>query len=389
MGMENHVPLFEIDWTDRDVEYVTNSITRGGYWADGPYVSEFEARIEEHLGVEEAVVVNSGTSALVCALRAHGIDAGDEVILPSFTFIATANAVELVGGKPVFADIERETYGLDPEAVRRQITSATAAVLPVHPYGGPCRIESLAAIAAENDLTLVEDAAEVFGATLGDRKLGTIGDSAALSFCQNKIITTGEGGAVVTDDPEVARRAELYRSHGRASEEYFYSGESGEYVDVGGNLRMSDLTASLGCAQIERVERLVADRRRVASRLTDRLETVPGVEPHTADAGQHVYQLYTVTFDERIDRATVLAALDDHGVAAKPYWDPPVHLTRWYRQEHGHEPGDLPVTEDIAGRVLSLPMHPNLTDAEIDRIVTAVEAGVDRSLQRSGVSPGP
>jgi perosamine synthetase len=386
METEDRIPLFEIDWNERDVERVTESIERGGYWANGPSIAEFESLIEEYLGVAEAVVVNSGTSALVCALEGHGIGPGDEVVVPSFTFVATANAVEIVGATPVFADVERETYGLDPEAVRGRITPDTAAILPVHPYGGACRIDSLTAIADEHDLAVVEDAAETFGGTHRGRKLGTMGDSAALSFCQNKVITTGEGGAVVTDDPEVARRAELYRSHGRASEDYFQSSESGRYVDVGANLRMSDLAASLGCAQIERVEELVERRRAVASEYHDRFRSIPHVDPHGVDAGRHVYQLYTVAFDERVDRGVVRSTLDDHGVASKPYWDPPVHLTERYRREYGYERGRLPVTEDVASRVLSLPMHPNLTVDEIDRVATAVEAGIDRSLSHSKTS---
>jgi perosamine synthetase len=383
MGEDDQIPLFEIDWAQEDLDYVTESITRGGYWADGPFVSEFESRIAAYLGVEEAVVVNSGTSALVCALEAHGIGPGDEVIVPSFTFIATANAVELVGAQPVFADIERDTYGLDPEAVQDQVTPDTAAVIPVHLYGGACRIGELTTVAEEYDIAVIEDAAEAMGARTDEGMLGTIGDAGVLSFCQNKIISTGEGGAVVTDDPAVAARARRFRSHGRAAEDYFYSGESGQYVDVGGNLRLSDLSAGLGCAQIERIEELVGGRRRAADAYTEQFEQVPHAEPDTVDVGRHVYQLYTVTFDECVDRATVVATLEEHGISAKPYWDTPVHLTTRYREAYGYEPGHLPVTEDVAERVLSLPIHPNITTEEIDRVVTAVRAGVERSLSES------
>lgn len=383
MGEGEQIPLFEIDWAQRDLDYVTESITRGGYWAEGPFVTEFESRIEEYMNVEEAVVVNSGTSALVCALEAHGVGPGDEVIVPSFTFIATANAVELVGAHPVFADIERDTYGLDPESVREQITPDTAAVVPVHLYGRACQIDEITAIAEEYDITVIEDAAEAMGARTDEQMLGTIGDTGALSFCQNKIISTGEGGAIVTDDPAVAARARRFRSHGRAAEDYFYSGESGQYVGVGGNLRLSDLSAGLGCAQIERIEELVRGRRRAADVYTEQFENVPHVEPETVDVGRHVYQLYTVTFDDCVDRSTVVATLEERGISAKPYWDTPVHLTTWYRETYDYAPGYLPVTEDVAGRVVSLPMHPNLTDEEIDRVVTAVRAGVDRSLSGS------
>jgi perosamine synthetase len=386
MGGEEDIPLFEVDWEKQDVENVTDSITRGGYWADGPYVTEFESRIEDYLGVAEAVVVNSGTSALTCALEAHEIGPGDEVIVPSFTFIATANAVELVGAKPVFADIERDTYGLDPDAIRRQITSDTAAIIPVHVYGRACQLDEIRTVADEHDVVVVEDAAEAMGARTDGRLVGTVGDSAVLSFCQNKVITTGEGGAVVTDDPAVAARARRYRSHGRADEDYFHSDESGRYVEVGANLRLSDPSAALGCAQIERIESLIERRRRVAAAYNDRFETVPHVEPQPVGDGRHVYQLYGVTFDREIDRSTVTATLADRGISSKQYWDPPIHLTQRYREVYGYDSGHLPVTEDVASRVLSLPMHPNLTEEEVDRVVTAVADGIERSQSRSEVT---
>ncbi|ELY48908.1 DegT/DnrJ/EryC1/StrS family aminotransferase [Natronolimnohabitans innermongolicus] len=377
--MSNEIPLFEIPWDENDVANAVDSITRGSYWANGPYIDEFERGLESYLGVDHAVTVNSGTTALVAALTAHGIDEGDEVIVPAFTFIATANAVRLVGADPVFADIERETYGLDPDDVATKVTDDTAAILPIHPYGAACDIGPLAEIAAEADVPLIEDAAEAFGADYEGRTLGTIGDSAALSFCQNKVLPTGEGGAVVTDDDDLARRLEQFRSHGRASDEYFSSSGSGEYVDVGTNVRMPDLIASIGCAQLEKVEDHIANRRRVASQLSDGLAGFDGVEPHTAAGrGRHVYQLYTVTLGEDIDRDAVIETLADREIASKVYWEPGVHLTESYRDAYDYEPGTVPVTEEIAGRVLSLPIHPDLRGDEIDRIVTAVGAGLER-----------
>ncbi len=376
--MSNEIPLFEIPWDQDDVANAVDSITRGAYWANGPYIEEFEDGLEGYLGVEHAVTVNSGTSALVAALTAYGIGEGDEVIVPSFTFIATANAVRLVGATPVFADIERETYGLDPERVEARVTDDTAAILPIHPYGAACDIGALETIAAEAGVPLIEDVAESFGADYYGRTLGTIGDSAILSFCQNKILPTGEGGAIVTDDDDLARRLERYRSHGRASSEYFDSPGSGEYTGVGTNVRMSDLVASIGCAQLEKVEEHIANRRHVASRLTDGLAAIEGVEPHTAGGrGRHVYQLYTVTLDDTVDRDAVIDALTRRGIASKVYWDPGVHLTQAYRDEYGYEPSVLPVTEEIAGRVLSLPIHPGLRDDEVERITAGVRAGVE------------
>lgn len=371
------LPLFEIAWDEREVKNVIDSVTRGGYWANGPYVSEFEGRLRRYFGVEHAPVVNSGTSALVCALQACGIGNGDEVIVPSFTFIATANAVKLVGATPVFADIEPSTYGLDPDDVRTKITPETSAVIPVHVYGASCRIAELAEITDEHGIWLVEDAAEAFGAKHGGQNVGTFGDLAALSFCQNKVITTGEGGAVVTDDHGLAENVRLFRSHGRASKEYFGSVESGEYVALGSNLRMADVVASIGCAQIEKVERLVEGRRAAARRMGERLSDVEGVVPHSAlDGDRHVYQIYTIEFEDETQRPRAIEALTADGIASKVYWDPPVHRTRYYRSIS--DPVSLPTTDSIAGRVLSLPIHPNITRAETDRICASVAAALDQ-----------
>ncbi|MXV63859.1 aminotransferase class I/II-fold pyridoxal phosphate-dependent enzyme [Natronorubrum sp. JWXQ-INN-674] len=384
--MSNEIPLFEIPWDEADVSNAVDSITRGSYWANGPYIEEFEDGLESYLGVDHAITVNSGTTALVAALTAHGIGEGDEVIVPSFTFIATANAVRLVGARPVFADIERETYGLDPEHAETMVTDDTAAILPIHPYGAACEIDRLEEIAADADVPLIEDVAEAFGADYRGRTLGSIGGSATLSFCQNKVLPTGEGGAVVTDDDDVARRLEQFRSHGRASSDYFDSADSGEYVGLGTNVRMSDLVASIGCAQLEKVDAHIANRRRAASRLSEAFSSMNGIEPHTAAGrGRHVYQLYTVTLGETVDRDVVIDTLDQRGIASKVYWDPAVHLTDPYREAYGYEPGLLPVTEDVTDRVLSLPIHPNLSESEIDRITAGIRAGIERSRATNAV----
>ncbi|WP_276282370.1 DegT/DnrJ/EryC1/StrS family aminotransferase [Halorussus caseinilyticus] len=376
--MPDEIPLFEISWDGGEVRNAVESICRGGYWAKGPYVSEFEDRLEEYLGVEHAITVNSGTTALESALVAHGVGPGDEVIVPSFTFVATANVVELVGATPVFADIERDTYGLDPEAVRDAISPSTAAVLPVHPYGAACKIDRIVEVARERDVTVVEDAAEALGADADGRMVGTFGDSAALSFCQNKVVATGEGGAVVTDDDDVAERLRLYRSHGRVSGDYFGSADSGRYVSAGTNYRMADVVAAIGCAQLDKIERLVGGRRRAADRLTDEIGRIDGIEPHTGDgSGRHVNQLYTVTLDDSLDRDAIIETLASKNVASKVYWDPPVHRTGHYRERHGS--AALPVTDDISSRVLSLPMYPELSQSGTDHIAEAVRAAVGRA----------
>ncbi|MFD1585895.1 DegT/DnrJ/EryC1/StrS family aminotransferase [Halorientalis brevis] len=375
--MSDQIPLFEIAWDEQEILNAVESIGRGGYWAKGPFVDKFESRLEEYLDVEHAIVVNSGTSGLVTALEASDIGPGDEVIVPSMTFIATANAVRLVGAEPVFADIDRDTYGLSPDSVRENITEDTAAIIPVHLYGAPCRIDQIQDIAAQHDLTVVEDAAEAFGSTYEGKSVGTFGDAGILSFCQNKIVVTGEGGAIITDDDEIASNARLYRSHGRAPGDYFESVGSGEYVALGTNLRMSDLTAAIGCAQMDKVDELIGSRQAAAKYMNEQLAEIDGVQvPRPIDGGTHVYQLYTVEFDSGIDRQIVIDTLDEHGVSSKIYWDTPVHETHYYTETMDGPSPNTPTTQDVADTILSLPIYPDLTPRKTDQIVAAVKDGV-------------
>jgi len=310
----------------------------------------------------------------MAALVGAGVDEGDEVIVPSFTQQATVNSVKLVGAEPVFADIDRDTYALDPADAERKITPDTAAILPVHVYGSVCQIEAICEIAADHNVTVIEDAAEAQGAERDGLMAGTVGDAGALSFCQNKIVPTGEGGMVVTDDDDIARGVSLYRSHGRVTEDYFESSGSGRHVSVGGNFRMPDMVAALGCSQMERIDSLIGGRREAALTMNEAFEETEGVSPHTMDDGRHVYQFYAVAFDRDIDRDAVIDHLAERDISSKVYWDPPVHRSEYY----GSGDCDLPVTEEISQRVLSLPMHPDLSPKEVDRIIDGVRSACER-----------
>jgi perosamine synthetase len=371
--MSDNIPLFEIPWNVKDLKNVIDSIGRGSYWAKGPYIEQFETKVADYLGVEHAIAVNSGTSALMAALKGVGIAEGDEVIVPSFTQQATVNAVAMVGGTPVFADIERDTYGLDPDDVEDRITGDTEAILPVDVYGSVCKMEQLGELADKNGLYLVEDAAEALGAKRDGRLAATFGDVAALSFCHNKIIPTGEGGMVVTNNDDIADAASLYRSHGREPGNYFGGHKSGRHTAIGGNFRMPDIVAALGCSQMDRIEELIAGRRAAAERMNEAFNSIDGVDPHTF-RGRHVYQFYTVTFDESVDRDYVINVLSEHGVFSKVYWDPVVHESEIYQQRNGSQ--TLPVTADVSKRVLSLPIHPELSIEETERIVSAVKESI-------------
>jgi len=370
--MDWSIPLFKIYWDEQDVGKVSEAIRRGMYWATGPDVQEFEARIAQYVGTSYAVTFNSGTSALHAVLVACGIGREDEVIVPSFTFIATANAPLFVGAKPVFAEVEEKTYGLDPEDVERKITPKTKAIMPVHYGGSPCLIEEVKQIANKHNLLLIEDAAESLGASVDGKKVGSFGDAAMFSFCAPKIITMGEGGAVVTNSRDVYENLKLVRSHGRVeTSDYFSTSEHLEYVTLGYNFRMSNITAALGIAQLEKIDKIIQMRREKAAYMTQKLSAISQITlPAVLDNFFHLYQMYTIRVRGE-KRDDLMKYLNYRGIGAKVYFDP-VHLTQFYREKFGYSGGELPLTEKLSQQVLTLPMYPTLTEDEINYIADEV-----------------
>ena len=365
------LPLFKIYTDEADLQAVTEVLRRGTYWAEGPEIVEFERGLKDYQEKKYAVAFNSGTSALHAALLAYGIKGGDEVIVPSFTFIATANAPLFVKAKPIFADIEEQTLGLDPEDVEAKITPKTKAVIPVHYAGCPCKIRELREIADDHHLLLIEDAAESFGASIGDKKAGSYGEGGVLSFCQNKVVPTGEGGALVTDSREIYEKAKLIRSHGRQENSaYFSSIENLDYITLGYNFRMPSMIAALGIAQLKKIDMLISTRRQNAEYLTARLEKeVREITPPAPPLFRsHVYQMYTVMAEKRDG---LMRHLADSGIMTKIYFNP-VHLTRFYRDILKYTPY-LPITEKVADLALTLPVYPGLTKEEMDLLVNEIK----------------
>ena len=370
------VPLFKIYWDEEDIEAVNEALRRGINWAVGPGITQFEDKLSEYLGVKYCVTFNSGTSALHAILLAYGIGQGDEVIVPSFTFIATANAPLFVGAKPVFADIEEKTFGLDPDDVKRKISKRTKAIIPIDYAGCPCLIEELKEIAQDYNLILIEDAAEALGASINGRKAGAIGDSAILSFCQNKVITTGEGGAVVTNSKEIYERLKLLRSHGRAeTADYFSSIASMDYVTLGYNFRMSSITAALGIAQFGKIDNIISLRRGNAEYMTQQLSKIRNVAIPEAPSGYyHVYQMYPIIIkDGKVTRDNLKEYLAQKGIMTRVYFEP-VHLSQFYRKTFGYRGGELLVTEKVSEQILSLPLYPTLSKEEMDYIVKMIKS---------------
>jgi len=368
------IPLFKIFWDKEDIKMVNELIKKGAYWAGGLTIDKFEEKIAKYIGRKYCVVFNSGTSALHAILLAYGIKPDDEVIVPSFTFIATANAPLFVGAKPVFADIEEETFGLSPKSVKEKITSKTKAIIPIHYSGCPCLIKELRKIANDYNLILIEDAAEAFGARIKNKKVGTFGNSAMLSFCQNKIITTGDGGAIVTDSRNIYEEMKLIRSHGRQEDSnYIGTPEYLDYIKLGYNFRMPDMVAALGISQIKKVEKLIEMRRKNAEYLTKKLKKIDGIILQNPPNDYfHVYQMYTIRIKKGIKvRNSLIKNLAENGIMTKVYFNP-IHLTRFYKREFGHKKNELPITEKISEQVLTLPLFPTLTKKEIDYIVRTI-----------------
>ncbi len=370
--MDWKIPLFKIMWDENDVERVTEIVKRGSFWATGPEIDVFESKISDFVGTKYAVAFNSGTSALHSLLIAYGLQQGDEVIVPSFTFISTANAPLFVGAKPVFADIEEKTCGLDPESVKELITSKTKAIIPIHYAGCPCLIRELKEIAEDSNMLLIEDAAESLGASIRGIRVGNFGDSALLSFCQNKVITTGEGGAIVTDSLELYKKLRLLRSHGRdENENYFSSTDSMDYISIGYNFRISTLLAAIGISQIEKISDIIRLRREKADYFTKKLLKIPEIVlPKQLDGYFNIYQMYPIMVENNI-RNDLMKYLSKRGVMTKIYF-PPVHLTKFYKNKFGYDRDMLPVTEDISSRILSLPIYPTMLEEEQNYVVKQI-----------------
>jgi perosamine synthetase len=368
------IPLFKIYWDKQDLKNIYRVIRSGMNWAEGDSIKEFESKINKFIGSNYCVVFSSGTAALHAILLAYSIKSPDEVIVPSFAFIATANAPLFVGAKPIFADIEEDTLGLSPEDVVRKITRKTKAIIPIHYGGFSCKIKELREIAKKYKLILIEDVAESFGAKVEEKKLGTFGDSAIFSFCQNKIITTGEGGAAVTNSREIYEKLKLIRSHGRLeTKNYFSSVEPFDYIRLGFNFRMPTCIASLGISQLDKVDNIIKMRINNATYLRNKFEEDNGMYvepiPKAKDANFNVYQMFTVKVNKNRDQ--LMRYLSKNGIMTKIYFDP-IHLTHFYKRVLKQN-CKLPITERISKQVLTLPMYPTLKKIEMDYIVQKIK----------------
>lgn len=367
------IPLYKIYVDDEDVRLITQVIKRGTQWAIGPEIDEFERAIENYVGCDYCVTLNSGTSALHATFLAYGLGENDEIIVPSFSFISTANSVLFVNATPSFADIEETTFGLDPASVSNKITSRTKAVVPMD-YGGlSCKIYDIQRVAKENGLLLIEDAAEALGASVQGKKTGSISDASIFSFCGNKVLTTGEGGAVTTNSKDLYEKIKLIRSHGRFEKiKYFNNPDESQYIQLGYNWRMSSITATLGISQLNKLDKIIMMRQENAKYFSSRLSKHSQIKvPNPESNHQHIYQMYTIRLPNKHMRDDLHAHLLRKRIFSKVYFNP-IHTMTFYKEKFQIKDGSLPMTEKIAEQVLTLPLYPNMTSEEKEYLVESV-----------------
>jgi dTDP-4-amino-4,6-dideoxygalactose transaminase len=369
------IPLYKVFWDEEDLEVITKVIKRGMFWAGGPEIEEFETAVAEYVDRKYAVSFNSGTSALHATMLAYKIGRGDKVIIPSFTFIATANAPLFVGATPSFADIEPDSFGLDVEKVSETLDDKVKAVMPIHYGGMPCRdIKSLKELTEQHKIILIEDAAESMGAEINNSKVGSFGNGVMFSFCGNKVITTGEGGVAVTDSEAIYERLKLVRSHGRQElEPYFSTEKTLDYVELGYNWRIPTIIAALGISQLKKLEKVVSMRQERAGYFSNNLNKIDWIKmPDPPKSFKCVYQMYVIrVIPGQKLRDALKEFLAKKGIMTKVYFDP-VHLTYFYRNKFGHNEGELPVTERLSSEVLTLPLYPTMTREEMDYVINAI-----------------
>jgi perosamine synthetase len=362
------IPLAAPDLSGNELAYATDAIRSSWISSTGSYVQRFEEEFAQLCGSRAALSICNGTAALHLALLALEAGPGDEIIVPSLTYIATANAVHYVGAEPVFADVDPATWCLDPNAVEAAITPQTRGIVAVHLYGHPADMDALQAVASGHDLWIVEDAAEAHLATYKGRPVGSLGHMATFSFYGNKPFTSGEGGALTTDSEELEKKARLLRGQGMDPERRYY------FPVTGYNYRLTNLACALLCAQLERRDELLARRREIFDLYRELLDGIPGVEfQPTAEWAHPTPWLFSVLVDERRYRRSrdeLADLLAKEGIETRPFFIP-LHTLPPFRSAAAARGGSLPVTEELAGQGLNLPTY---TQLERDDVVAVADA---------------
>lgn len=384
MSLDRSIPLSSPDIGAAEKSAVLR-VLGSGRLSLGPMVPAFERALAERAGVEHAVAVNSGTSGLHLCIKAAGIGDGDEVITSPFSFVASANCILFERGVPRFVDIDAATYNLDADRIEGAITRRTKAILPVHVFGRPCDMTAILRIAARYGLKVIEDSCEAIGARFEGRPAGSFGDTGVFAFYPNKQMTTGEGGAIVTNNADVARLCRSWRNQGRSDDAWL------SHARLGYNYRLSDLSCALGLAQLSRLEEMLARRAQVAAAYGELLNAeVPEViTPAATSPGCELsWFVYVVRLRDEFtqeQRDGVVTRLRAAGIGTGVYF-PPIHLQEYFRQQFGHRPGDFPVTERIAARTIALPFFNRLSRRQMATVVDSLKKAV-RAMKPQPPSP--
>lgn len=375
------VPLSDIDMGKAEMMAVVR-VLKSRWLTLGEVTARFEQEFAEHMDVKEAVAVSSGTAALHLANLVLGIGTGDEVILPSMTFVATVNAVLYTGAIPIFADIKGlDDFNVAPEEIEKKITPRTKAICVVHYGGYPADMDRILAIAKRHGLRVIEDAAHAIGAELNSQKVGAIGDIGCFSFFSNKNITTGEGGMLVTQDLDLAQRARRLRSHGMTSLSWDrFKGHASNYdvTDLGFNYRTTEIASAIGRIQLRKLQRNNIKRSKITEEYKKNLKDLKGLHlPFTHYLGKPSYHLFPIILPNRDQRDRLQMKLRKAGIQTSVHY-PPVHLFSHYRKTYEYSKGDLPKTEEVYQRELSLPLYPQLSLKWVQHISDVIKSSIER-----------
>ncbi|HRT84544.1 MAG TPA: DegT/DnrJ/EryC1/StrS family aminotransferase [Bacteroidales bacterium] len=359
--MSQFIPVSEPSITQKEVDYVADAVKSGWVSSHGEYLLEFEERFADFIGTRYAVSNCNGTVALHLALLVLGIKSGDEVIVPDLTFVATANAVSYTGAKPVFVDIERNSWCIDPCDIERAITEKTKAIIPVHLYGHPANMDDIVAIAKKHSLYIIEDCAEAHGAEYKGIKVGSFGDLSAFSFYGNKVITTGEGGMITTDNEEYYRKAKYLRDHAMSEEKRYW------HTDIGYNYRMTNIQAALGVAQLERIQEILEKKRQIFEWYHKCLSNVSDIvlNPETSWA-KNIFWMVSIVLTHATNnkRDDLMLKLKNDGIETRPFFYPlsdmPMYTT--------HRKTDTSVAHYISERGINLPSSAKLTFEDVEYV---------------------
>jgi len=372
------IPITKPLTGDEEV-HMAAEVIRSGWLTQGPKTAEFEKAVAEHLGAKHVVAVSSCTTALHLAVLLAGLQPGDEVIVPSYTFVATANALLYAGVRPIFGEIDERTYNLDPNKLSSLLTPRTKAILAVDQFGLPADLDVIQEFCKAHHLAFIEDAACAFGARYKDRRIGAQGNLITFSFHPRKSITTGEGGAFVTDDAALAERARLLRSHGASvtdAERHKAKGVIFEaYTELGYNYRLSDVQAAIGLAQLKRADYILGRRQELARRYDLKLKALGWIDPPSVPSwAVHPYQTYAALLHANapVERNTLIGRLAEKGISSRR-GIPPIHLEP-YMAGRLAQKVNLPVSEDVSKRTLILPLYPQMTDAEQDQVIEGLQS---------------